>query len=120
MTPVELVQSWNALGDIVPLNNNSEFTAQAKRILSNMEIKNEIHFWNNLNDKERQIVKDQDLELEFKKIQKAPAKYANNQIKHLQRFIQPELERKETKLERLLEAEKNEEAELETAKNGEE
>lgn len=103
MTPVELVQSWNALGEVLPLNNNSEFTAQAKRIQSNIEIQNEINYWNKLNKEEREIVKDQDLELEFKKIQVAPAKYANSQIEHLQRFIEPELERNQTKLEQLLE-----------------
>lgn len=105
MTPIELVQSWNALGRVLPLNNNSEFTAQAKRIQNNIEIKNEMDYWNGLNAEERDIVKDEDLGLDFKKIQVAPKKYANSDIEHLQRFIEPELERKETKLEQLLEAE---------------
>lgn len=107
MTPVELVQSWNALGEVLPLNNNSEFTAQAKRIQSNIQIKNEIEYWNKLDAEEREIVKDEDLDIDFKKIQVAPKKYANSQIEHLQRFIEPKLERQETKLEQLLEKQQN-------------
>jgi hypothetical protein len=108
MTPQELIHSWNALSRVLNISENmtsEEFTTQAKRIIGNYEIRNEIEYWNNLTEKERTYLNEQgkEIDLDFKKIDVPPKAYQNSDIDDLQRFFSVELEPQKTKIEQLLE-----------------
>lgn len=108
LTPHQLVESWNALSETLKISENmadKEFTTQAKRVVGNLSIRNEIDYWNQLTPQERDHLKAKGMELEidFQKIDVAPKSYPNDLIKPLQRFIKPELKKKQTQIEKLLE-----------------
>lgn len=105
ITPNELIAGWNSLDEVVKANPEDDlFTAQAGRV--QLQLKNEILYWNSLTVAQRVQIQNDEMTVNFDPIKTVPANYSNDQISVLQPFFKPEIPEKESNMAKLFEAKK--------------
>ncbi len=56
LTPPQLIESWNALAQVMSANEESDRYAQAQRLC--LQLRDEVSFWNGLSVDQRMAIQD--------------------------------------------------------------
>jgi len=105
ITPIQIIQTWNVLDNLSQVyEGKNEFSTFIKRFFAYAQ--SEVKIWNDLSEKEREAIKDKEINLPVEKVE-LPNDLPNYAYDLLKPIAKGKIEKPKSEIEKLLTSDKD-------------